>query len=75
MIHDRLAEGGIVTYWLPLHQLTDASARSILRAFADVFEDASLWNGAGLDLMMVGTRSGTGPGSRSHRPTASRHIP
>ena len=61
LLRDRLAEGGIVTYWLPLHSLADASSKAILRAFCDVFEDCSLWNGSGLDLMMVGTRNARGP--------------
>jgi spermidine synthase len=61
LIHDRLAGGGIVTYWLPLQLLTDVSAKAILRAFCDVFEDCSLWNGEGRSLMMVGTRNARGP--------------
>lgn len=61
LIHDRLAEGGIVTYWLPLHALSDVSTKAILRAFCDVFEDCSLWNGMGTSLMMVGTRNARGP--------------
>jgi spermidine synthase len=56
LIHDRLAEGGIVTYWLPLADLSDISGKAILRAFCDVFDDCSLWNGSGTNLMMVGTR-------------------
>jgi spermidine synthase len=61
LIHDRLADGGIVTYWLPLHALSDVSTKAILRAFCDVFEDCSLWNGMGTSLMMVGTRNARGP--------------
>jgi spermidine synthase len=61
LLHDRLAEGGIVTYWLPIHSLTDGSTRAILRAFCDVFADCSLWNGAARNLMMVGTRNARGP--------------
>jgi predicted membrane-bound spermidine synthase len=57
----RLAEGGIVTYWFPLHSLSDVSAKSVIRAFCDVFEDCSLWNGAGSDLMLAGTRNARGP--------------
>jgi hypothetical protein len=60
LTHERLAEGGIVTYWLPVHALTAQSTRSILRAFCDVFDDCSLWNGIGTQLMMVGTRRGAG---------------
>jgi predicted membrane-bound spermidine synthase len=61
LIYDRLAEGGIVTYWLPIHELTDVSTKAVLRAFCDVFEDCSLWNGTGSNLMMVGTRKARGP--------------
>jgi len=61
MLHDRLAEGGIVAYWLPLYLLTDVSTKAILHAFCDVFEDCSLWNGMAGSLMMVGTRNSRGP--------------
>jgi predicted membrane-bound spermidine synthase len=63
LMYDRLAEGGIVTYWLPLLALTEVSSKAILRAFCDVFADCSLWHGAGYDLMMVGTRNAAGPAS------------
>jgi len=61
LLRDRLAEGGIVTYWLPLSDLTDVGAKAILGAFCDVFADCSLWNGSGTNLMMVGTRGARGP--------------
>jgi predicted membrane-bound spermidine synthase len=61
LIHARLADGGIVTYWLPLSDLTDVSAKAILGAFCDAFDDCSLWNGSGTHLMMVGTRNAAGP--------------
>jgi spermidine synthase len=60
LMHNRLAAGGIVTYWLPLTDLTDGGAKAILRAFCDAFEDCSLWNGMGTNLMMVGTRRAAG---------------
>ncbi len=56
LIRGRLADGGIVTYWLPLSDLTDASARSVIRAFCDAFVDCSLWNGSGTHVMLAGTR-------------------
>ena len=62
LIHDRLAEGGITTYWLPVGRPdpgTDVS--TIIRAFCDVFEDCSLWNATPFDLMLVGTRHASGP--------------
>jgi spermidine synthase len=61
LLRDRLADGGIATYWLPLSDLSDVSARAILRAFCDVFDDCSLWNGSGTNLMMIGTRGARGP--------------
>jgi spermidine synthase len=61
LLQDRLADGGIATYWLPLSDLSDVSARAILRAFCDVFDDCSLWNGSGTNLMMIGTRDARGP--------------
>src|SRR5882762_275490 len=73
LIHDRLADGGIVTYWLPLADLSDVAAKAILRAFCDVFGDCSLWNGSGTNLMMVGSRnaprlgSGQAPGAVSEQ--------
>jgi spermidine synthase len=61
LIHDRLAEGGITTYWLPVTQLDRPSTLAIIRGFCDVFPDCSLWSGATLNWMLVGTRQGAGP--------------
>ncbi|VAX29557.1 FIG00603552: hypothetical protein [hydrothermal vent metagenome] len=61
LLYDRLNEGGIATYWLPLHAMDAMSVKGILRAFCDVFEDCSLWHGQWLDLMIVGTRNAEGP--------------
>ena len=60
LLHNRLNEGGFVTYWLPLHSLSDGSAKGIIRAFSDVFPDASLWHGWREDVMLVGTRNARG---------------
>jgi spermidine synthase len=75
LIHNRLADGGIVAYWLPLHALTDVSTKAILRAFCDVFEDCSLWNGMGTSLMMVGTRNASGPVSEAQFTRQWRNPP
>jgi spermidine synthase len=66
LIRDRLADQGVVTYWLPLADLSDLSAKAILRAFCDVFDDCSLWNGSGTNLMMVGGRNVAGGVSEQH---------
>jgi len=56
LVRDRLADGGMVSYWLPIHSVSEGGSRAIVRAFCDAFEDCSLWNGIGQDLMLVGTR-------------------
>jgi spermidine synthase len=61
LIHDRLAEGGIATYWLPVEELYVPETKAIIRAFCDAFSDCSLWSGSVLDWMLVGTRNATGP--------------
>jgi hypothetical protein len=63
LVHDRLNEGGIVSYWLPVHDLSPDDSKSIVRAFCDVFPDCSLWGGAGLDWILLGTRNADGPGN------------
>jgi predicted membrane-bound spermidine synthase len=62
LVYDRLTEGGIVTYWLPVARPdpgTDVNA--IIRSFCDVFADCSLWNATPFDFMLVGTRHARGP--------------
>ena len=64
LIHDRLAEGGIATYWLPVARPDPGTnVNGIVRAFCDVFADCSLWNATPFDLMLAGTRNANGPGS------------
>jgi spermidine synthase len=59
LIYDRLEEGGITTYWLPVHNTLPSDTRSIIRAFCDVFVECSLWSGQDLDWMLVGYRGRT----------------
>jgi spermidine synthase len=61
LLRRRLTEGGVVTYWLHMRLTSEATAKSILRAFCDAFEDCSLWHASGSDLMMVGTNGAGGP--------------
>jgi predicted membrane-bound spermidine synthase len=56
LIRDRLAEGGVNTYWVPAHTLTESDLKAIVRAYCDVFPDCSLWLGTNLDWMLVGSR-------------------
>jgi spermidine synthase len=56
LIRQRLAPGGVTTYWLPMHNLLESDARSIIRGFCDVFADCSLWVGHDLNWMLAGSR-------------------
>jgi spermidine synthase len=66
LIRSRLAEGGMTTYWLPVHDLYERDSLAIIKSFCNAFADCSLWSGAGLDWMLVGTRNATGPVSAEH---------
>ncbi len=59
LIHDRLTDGGIATYWVPIPQSLAWDTNAIIRAFCDVFQDCSLWNGTPSDWMLVGFRHPT----------------
>jgi hypothetical protein len=61
LVRDRLSDGGITTYWLPVHSLLETEAKAVIRAFCDVFDDCSLWAGADLDWMLIGTRQARHP--------------
>lgn len=61
LIRDRLAPGGVSSYWLPGHSLQEDAAKSIIKAFCNVFADCSLWTGAGLDWILLGSRDASGP--------------
>jgi len=56
LIHDRLNEGGIATYWLPVYQMEGQEARAITKAFCNAFTSCSLWTGSGFEWMLVGVR-------------------
>ncbi|MHC1711035.1 MAG: fused MFS/spermidine synthase [Solidesulfovibrio sp.] len=61
LMRDRLNDGGMVTYWLPVFELSPADAKAILRAFSEVFEHTSLWTGDNFNWMMVGVKKPKGP--------------
>jgi len=56
LMHSRLKEGGIVTFWLPINQLKVDEAKAILRAFHDAFANASVWASADQDWIMMGIK-------------------
>jgi hypothetical protein len=43
LVHDRLAPGGILAQWFPLHLMSPEQAKSVAATFRDVFPDAILW--------------------------------
>jgi hypothetical protein len=65
LVSDRLREGGIVTYWLPVYQLDLDESKAITRAFCDVFPNCSLWTGKVLEWMLVGIKG------EPHTPTSA----
>ena len=56
LLHDRLNDGGVATYWLPVEELDEDDARAVVSAFCAAFADCSLWTGAGAHWMLAGTR-------------------
>jgi len=66
LIYDRLADNGIVTYWLPAHFLKTEEGKSILKGFCNVFSQSSLWIGSGFNFMMVGTKYFSASVSEKH---------
>jgi spermidine synthase len=56
LIHDRLSPGGIASYWLPVYQMKTSETKSIVRAFYNVFPNASLWDGSGFEWIMMGIK-------------------
>lgn len=58
LILDKLSPDGIASYWLPVHAMHDSDALAITKAFCQVFKDCSLWSGAGMDFILLGSRNG-----------------
>jgi spermidine synthase len=61
LVRERLAEGGIASYWLPVLHFEGREALSVIKGFCDVFADCSLWTGYGHEWLLVGTRGARGP--------------
>ncbi len=61
LVHDRLAEGGIATYWLPVNQLEASETRAIISAFCHQLDDCTLWTGSGPEWMLAGSRGHLAP--------------
>jgi spermidine synthase len=55
LIRERLNPGGYTSYWLPVMQLEPIESLAIIKAFCNAFDDCSLWSGAGLEWMLLGS--------------------
>ncbi|HKB62210.1 MAG TPA: fused MFS/spermidine synthase [Burkholderiales bacterium] len=63
---ERLAPGGLATYWLPAPQFKPQGARAVTRAFCDAFPDCTLWAGAQNDWILMGGREFSNRPSAQH---------
>ena len=45
LARSRLADGGLLTQWVPLYQLTEEEFRTMAATFLEVFPEAELWLG------------------------------
>jgi spermidine synthase len=57
LARSRLRNGGFLTQWLPLYQVSPAIGLSMVRAFLDVFPNAVLLSGMEKELIIVGRKS------------------
>ena len=56
LMNERLKEGGVATFWLPIYQLDVDETKAILRAFHNAFPTASVWAGSDLEWIMMGIK-------------------
>lgn len=56
LLNDRLKDGGIASFWLPIYQITGDETKAVLRAFHNVFANASLWANSDLEWIMIGIK-------------------
>ena len=54
LVYSRLSDGGIASFWLPLYQLTPNEAKSVLRAFHNIFPSAAVFATNDLEWIMLG---------------------
>ena len=56
LMKGRLKDGGIVSFWLPIYQISVDETKAILRAFYNVFPNASLWATSDMEWVMIGIK-------------------
>ena len=62
-MRSRLKPNGVASFWLPIYQMRIEEVKSILRAFHDAFDNASVWAASDEEWIMVGM-NGSGRRSR-----------
>ena len=61
LLRSRLTDNGVVTYWLPVYQLSLQDAQSLVAAFCGAFDDCTAWSGGGGEWILAGGRGPTMP--------------
>jgi spermidine synthase len=56
LMSDRLNDGGIATFWLPIYQLNVSEAKAILHAFHDAFPNCVIWSSSDEEWIMMGIK-------------------
>jgi len=56
LMGDRLKDGGIATFWLPVYQLNVNEAKAVLRAFHDAFPATIIWSSSDEEWIMMGIK-------------------
>lgn len=56
LARERLRAGGFVSYWLPVNQVGEEAARSVVAAFYEVFPQSVLLSGYRHQLILVGRK-------------------
>lgn len=59
LCRDRLNPGGIAVQWLPVFEMSPFEAKTIIAAFQEVFPYTTLWEGANLQLVLLGSTQPT----------------
>jgi len=56
LMKGRLKDGGIASFWLPIYQVNVDETKAILRAFTNVFPNASVWATSDMEWIMIGIK-------------------
>ena len=66
LLRDHLTDDGVISYWLPVARAVGYDTAAVVRAFCDVFDDCSVWNGTPSNLILIGARRPIGPVPATH---------